>query len=48
MPKSLERKLRRQAKQKGFGKTRTNRYIYGALRNEGWTPKRATKRRKRL
>ena len=31
MPKKLERKLRAQARSKGFGTERTNRYVYGTL-----------------
>jgi len=38
MPKALEEKLKRQAKKKGFGKKRTDAYVYGALRKTGWTP----------
>lgn len=39
MPKALERKLKKQAKKKGFSKERTNRYVYGAMRELGWKPK---------
>lgn len=39
MPKALERKLKKQAKAKGFGKKRTNAYVYGTLRELGWQPK---------
>jgi hypothetical protein len=31
MPKKLEKKLRTEAKRKGFGKVRTNRYVFGTL-----------------
>lgn len=31
MPEELERKLKAQAKKKGFGKKRTGKYIYGTL-----------------
>lgn len=44
MPKALERKLKSEAKAKGFGKKRANRYVYGTLRKLGWKPSR--KRRK--
>lgn len=48
MPKDLEQKLKREAKAKGFGKERTNRYVYGTLRKEGWKPKKkVTKKRRR-
>jgi hypothetical protein len=39
MPKQLERKLKTEAKKKGFGKKRSNAYIYGTLRKTGWKPK---------
>lgn len=38
MPKKLERKLKAQAKKKGFGKKRAARYVYGTLRKTGWKP----------
>ena len=38
MPKALEKKLKKQAHKKGFGKERTNAYVYGTMRNTGWTP----------
>lgn len=31
MPKRLERRLKAQARAKGFGKARTDRYVYGTL-----------------
>ena len=31
MPKSLERKLKHEAKTKGLGKKRTQRYVYGTM-----------------
>ena len=41
MPKALERKLKAQAKKKGFGKKRTGAYVYGTMRRvTGWKPKR--------
>ncbi len=39
MPKKLERKLKRECKKKGLSKKRCNAYVYGALRNTGWKPK---------
>lgn len=49
MPKALERKLRAQARKKGYGKKRADAYIYGTLRKTGWTPsnQRKPKRKKR-
>ena len=35
MPKRLERKLRAQAKEKGFGKERTDAYVYGTMNKLG-------------
>lgn len=43
MPEALERKLKKQAKKKGFGKKRTGKYVYGALRKTGWKPSRKKK-----
>lgn len=40
MPKKLERKLKREAKKKGFGRKRTGAYVYGTLRKLGWKPRR--------
>ena len=31
MPRKLELKLKREAKKKGFGKKRADRYVYGTL-----------------
>jgi hypothetical protein len=45
MPVKLERKLKREAKKKGFGKKRAAAYTYGTLRKTGWKPK--TKKAKR-
>jgi len=38
MPKALERKLKVQARKKGFTGERFRRYVYGGLRKTGWTP----------
>lgn len=32
MPKKLERKLKAEARKRGYGKERTGRYVYGTLR----------------
>lgn len=40
MPKKLERRLRRNARRKGFDKKRQDAYVYGTLRKIGWKPKR--------
>ncbi len=31
MPKALEKKLKAEAKKRGYGEERTNRYVYGTL-----------------
>lgn len=38
MPEALERKLKAQAKKKGFGKERAGAYVYGTMRKTGWKP----------
>jgi len=48
MPKKLERKLRAQARKKGFGEERTERYVYGGMRNIGWVPSHQKKHRKNI
>ena len=45
MPKELERKLKAQAKKKGWGEERTDAYVYGTLRKTGWTPNRNKKKK---
>jgi len=45
MPVKLERKLTREAKDKGLKGERLNAYVYGSLRKTGWKP--STQRRKR-
>jgi hypothetical protein len=42
MPKKLEDKLRREARTRHYGKTRTNAYVYGTLRKLGRYPRRRT------
>jgi len=44
MPKQLEKKLKAQARKKGFTGKRFNKYVYGALRDTGWKPKRENKK----
>ena len=39
MPKKLERKLKRQAEEKGLTGNSKDAYVYGTLRKTGWTPK---------
>lgn len=50
MPKALERKLKRQAREKGFVKDglseRGRKYVYGTLRKTGWVPSHQKKKRK--
>lgn len=47
MPKKEENKLRKIARTRGYGNKRTNAFVFGTLRKEGWKPKTA-KKRKRL
>ena len=46
MPKKLEKKLKREAKKKGLGKSRVGAYVYGTLRKMGWKPKKSKKHKK--
>ena len=39
MPKKLERQLQKSAKKKGLRGKHEDAYVYGALRNLGWEPK---------
>ena len=47
MPKTLERKLKIQARKKGLKGKRANAYVYGVLRKTGWIPSTQKKRKKR-
>lgn len=38
MPEEQERKLKKTAKKRGYGKERTGAYVYGTLRKMGWKP----------
>lgn len=38
MPKALEKKLKAQAKKRGYKGKRAGAYIYGTLRKTGWKP----------
>lgn len=38
MPKELEKKLAREAKKKGLKGKHADAYIYGTMRETGWTP----------
>lgn len=38
MPKEMERKLKAQARAKGFSGERANAYVYGTMRKTGWKP----------
>jgi len=40
MPKKLEVLLRKQARKKGLSGKSLSRYVYGALVNRGWKPRR--------
>jgi hypothetical protein len=45
MPKSLERKLRAEAKRKGLKGKEADRYVYGKLRKTGWKPRKRGKKK---
>ena len=38
MPKELERKLKKTAREKGLTGDRRDAYVYGTLRKTGWKP----------
>ena len=38
MPKKMEASLKRTASKRGYGKERTNTYVYGSMRKTGWKP----------
>lgn len=40
MPKEMERKLKAEARRKGFKGERADKFVYGTLRKTGWKPKR--------
>jgi hypothetical protein len=44
MPEKLERKLKAQARKKGFKGKRKDAYVYGTLRAIGWKPEREKKK----
>ena len=46
MPEALERKLKAEARKKGFKGERADRYVYGTLRKTGWTP--STQKKKKF
>ena len=47
MPKALERKLKAEARKKGFTGERADRYVYGTLRKTGWVPSHQKKSERR-
>ena len=38
MPKAMEKKLRAEARKKGYTGERADRYVFGTLRKTGWKP----------
>ena len=38
MPEEMERKLKAEAKSRGFSKERTGAYVFGTMRKAGWKP----------
>jgi len=47
MPKILERKLKAQARKKGFTGKRADKYVYGTLRKTGWVPSTQKKKKRK-
>lgn len=50
MPKELEKKLKREAAEKGLAGEPYQRYVYGTMRKTGWTPSKregSSKKRRR-
>ena len=47
MPEALERALKAEAKKRGFGKKRSDRYVYGTMRKTGWKPSTQKKKGKK-
>lgn len=43
MPKAQERRLKQEAKRRGYTGERADRFVYGTLRRQGWKPKRERK-----
>mgnify|MGYP006301606233 CR=1 FL=1 len=43
MPKKAEKALKAEAKQKGLTGKAADKYVYGALRKQGWKPKKEKK-----
>lgn len=39
MPEAAKKKLKATARKRGYGKKRTDAYVYGGMRNTGWKPK---------
>jgi len=39
MPKPLENKLKKEAKEKGLTGKKADAYVYGTIRKTGWRPK---------
>lgn len=48
MPEALERKLKSEARKKGFKGERAKKYIYGTLRKTGWVPSHQKRSRQKV
>lgn len=46
MPKEMERKLKAEAKKRGYKGERADAFVYGTLRKTGWKPERERKTKK--
>ena len=45
MPKKLEKKLKAEARAKGFTGEKADAYVYGTLRKTGWKPSHQKKKK---
>ena len=44
MPKAMEEKLRKEAKEKGLKGAKADAYVYGTMRKTGWKPNKEKKK----
>lgn len=43
MPEALEKKLKAEAKKRGYKGERADKFVYGTMRKQGWKPEREKK-----
>lgn len=44
MPSELERRLKREARKRGYAGRRAEAFVYGTMRKAGWEPKRKARK----